>query len=557
MRLLVLPVVLALALAGAAPARADKRLDDAVAKSERQLAEGKEEDAVKTLRKVASRSPGDPEASLALANLLSRLGRLDETGAALAEAGERIDAAPPAVRARVLAARSRFALRAGTVGEAMDLARQAVEAGAEGLPALARAQARAGDPKARATADEAVGAAPDSAAAQLASGDALLAQGLAPQAEAAYRRASEIEPGSAPALTGLARALAAQGRAAEALEIARAATEADAHSAEALAALGVAALAADPSDASSEAAAAVQQARFVEPKNALVSLEVGRVFESRKQPQQAAAEYEKAAALDPTWAAPRIALLALKLQAGDTDGALAGLRALPEEMQATGDAALLLGRTLLLTGDGAGAREALERAVEALPGVAAVQAAYGDAVDAAGEPALAAEAYGRAAASAPGNLEYRLRHAELLARAGRPEEALPVLQEVLARPEARNAETLVRLGSVYRSLDPPQVEDAVAAYQEALKLEPGNGDAALGVARSYRAGRQWQKAIQAYEHVVEVDPRRQAESRLGVAWCFCLSHDLYKARFYAREAAQAGADMRELRKALLNSCGVK
>jgi tetratricopeptide (TPR) repeat protein len=134
---------------------------------------------------------------------------------------------------------------------------------------------------------------------------------------------------------------------------------------------------------------------------------------------------------------------------------------------------------------------------------------------------------------------------------------LPELLEVVGRPEARTPETLVELGAVYRSFDPPRVEEAVAAYEQALELDPANGDAALGVAHSYRAGRQWERAIDAYDRVPQVDPRRKGESLLGVAWCFCLSKDLYKARFFAREAAQAGAEMREIREALYDSCGVR
>jgi hypothetical protein len=49
----------------ATTAVADKRLDDAVAKAEAQLAEGKSDDAVKTLRKTASKAERDhPEAPL-------------------------------------------------------------------------------------------------------------------------------------------------------------------------------------------------------------------------------------------------------------------------------------------------------------------------------------------------------------------------------------------------------------------------------------------------------------------------------------------------------------
>lgn len=553
----IFPVLAALALTVAPPSWADERLDKAVNKAEEQLAEGKPDDAVKTLEKAVSRAPRDAEAPLVLAGLLSRLGRLEDAGTALAKAGELAAAAPPAVRARVLAARSAFALRAGTVREARDLARQAVEAeaGVLGLAALARAQARAGDPEARATAAEATQAAPESAAAQIATGDASLAARLAGEAEVAYRRALEIEPRSVTALTGLARALAAQRRAGDAFEAARAATQADPHSAEALAAVGLAALAEDSHDQNSEAIAAVQQATFLEPKNALVKLEVGRVFDSREQLEQTAAAYEQAAGLDPTWAAPRIATLELQLRGGDADGTLAGLLALPDEMRTTGEAALVLGQALLRTGDAAGARAALDSAVVALPGLAEAHAAQGEAAEDLSEWTRAADAYGRAVGLEPGNLEYRLRHGVLLARDGRLEESLRELLEVTGRPEGQEPGILMELGRAYRSFEPPRVEEAVAAYERALKLDPKNGEAALGVAESYRAGRQWARAISAYERFSDVDPRREGESLLGVAWCYCYSHDLYRARFYAGLAAQAGVKMGELRAALSTSCG--
>jgi len=447
MRLFPIVVTLA-ALAVALPARADKKLDKAVAKAERQLAEGKEDDAVKTLTKAVKKARRDPEAPLVLASFLSGLGRLDDAGAALADAATRSASGSPAVQARILAARSAFALRTGTVGEAADLARQAVQAedGVVSLSALARAEARAGAPEASATAAKATGAAPGSAAAQLASGDAFLGQRLAQEAEAAYRRASEIEPDSPLTLAGLARALAAQGRAAEALETAQAAAEADPYSAEALAAVGVATLAADPRDASSDAVAAVQQATFLEPGNALVKLEVGRVYESREQLNQARPAYEEAAALDPTWAAPQVAILASRLREGDTDETLAGLRALPDEMRATGGAELLFGQALLKIGDSAEAMAALDRAATALPGLAEAHAAHGDAAEAAGEPTVAADAYGRAVEREPDNLHYRLRHGALLARDGRFDEAVTELLEVTGRPEGRDPKILMDLG---------------------------------------------------------------------------------------------------------------
>src|SRR6266487_3084913 len=157
MRLFPVLPALPLCVAVALPAGADKRLDEAVAKAEAQLAKGKEDEAVKILQKAASQAPRDPEAPLALARMLARLGKLDEAGAALGTAGGLAAAAPPGVRARVLCDRSAFALRAGNARDALAFARQAVEAeaGADSLATLARAQARLGDPAARETAERA------------------------------------------------------------------------------------------------------------------------------------------------------------------------------------------------------------------------------------------------------------------------------------------------------------------------------------------------------------------------------------------------------------------
>jgi hypothetical protein len=106
--------VAALVVVGVAePARADKKLDEAVTKAEAQLAKGKEDEAVKILQKAAAQAPRDPEAPLALARLLARLGKLDESDASLGKAGELSGSAPAAVRARVLTARSSMALRMG------------------------------------------------------------------------------------------------------------------------------------------------------------------------------------------------------------------------------------------------------------------------------------------------------------------------------------------------------------------------------------------------------------------------------------------------------------
>jgi len=543
--------VLALVPLAASPAWADKKLDEAVAKAEAQLAKGKDAEAVRILEKAVAQAPRDPEAPLALMTLFTRLGRRDEAAAALTTAGERAGNALPAVRARVRTIQSEVALREGLSDDALAFARQAVEAaaGPESLGALARAEARLGMASARETAERAAQAAPDAAPVHVARGDALLAARLAEEAAAAYQRAVEIDSRSVAARTGLALALAAHGEGGRAFEAARAATEADPKAVEAQAALGLALLAQDPGDKKGEALVAAQRAALLEPKRPLAELALGRVLEARGQLDRAAEAYGQAARLDPSWPAPRIAALGVRFRKGDADGALAALRALPEEFRTTGEAELLLGRILTQKEEWTGALAALDRAAASLPGLAEAHALRGDAAYNSGELKLAAEAYGRAVERDPGNLAYRSSHALRLSDDGRRGEALSVLLEITARPEGRTTEAFMALGGIYRGSSPPRVSEAVEAYEQALKVDPKNGQAALNVARTYRAARQWARAITAYERVSDRFPRLEREALLGTAWCYYFSGDDTRARFYTGLAARAGADVGAIRQA--------
>ncbi|HWW92622.1 MAG TPA: tetratricopeptide repeat protein [Vicinamibacteria bacterium] len=529
----------------------DKKLDDVIAKADAQVDKGKEDEAIKILQKAAAQAPRDPEPKLALARLFLRLGKLDEASKALGDAGL-VSGVPSSVRARVQATQSALALRGGTAADSLTLAREAVEAeaGADSLAALARAQARLGDPVARETAERAVRAAPSSAAAQIARGDALLAARILPEAEAAFQRALSFDARSG-AGASLAVALAAQGKANLALEAARGAVQADTHSGEALAALALAQLAQDPLDRASEAMAAVQQGVFLEPKNPLVEFTVGRVFESRGQLADAAGAYARAAGLDPSWATPPVAALALLFRQGDATAALAGLRMLSMDLKSSGDAQWLLGRLLLRKEDWRGAKAALDVVTAAMPGVAEAQAAHGTAAYNVGELKLAANAYGRAVALEPENLTYLSNYGLFLGYDDRLDEGLAVLLKVTGRPDGQDAGAFINLGWIYRHLRPPRITEAVAAYEKALKLEPKNAKAALGVALSYRAGGQWARAVTAYERVSQVNPRLEGEALLGTSWCYFRAGDDYKARFFAGLAAKAGVDVGPLRNALL------
>jgi tetratricopeptide (TPR) repeat protein len=121
--------------------------------------------------------------------------------------------------------------------------------------------------------------------------------------------------------------------------------------------------------------------------------------------------------------------------------------------------------------------------------------------------------------------------------------------QATARPDGQTADAYMQLGGIHRGFRPPRVAEAVAAYEKALKLDPRNGQAALGVAESYRAGRQWSRAISAYERVEQAHPRLRAEALLGTAWCYYLSGDDTRAKFYTGLAVRAGADVDEIRQA--------
>ncbi len=318
--------------------------------------------------------------------------------------------------------------------------------------------------------------------------------------------------------------------------------------ADAQAALALAWLAQDPEDKKSEAMAAAYQAAALEPKNPFPQLVLGYVFEARGQLDTAKTAHVEASTLDPTWPAPRIAALGVQLRQGDATGALAGLRALPESLRRSGEADLLLGRLLAQQEEWPGALAALDRAVVALPGLAEAHAARGTAAYNAGELKQAADSYGRALELDPGNLAYLSAHALYLSYDGRQDEGLAAMLQATAREEAQTAEAFMQLGGIYRSFKPVRVADAVAAYEKALKLDPKNGQAALGMAETYREGRQWARATSAYERV-EAFPRLRGEALLGEAWCYYLSGDDTRAKFYTGLAVRAGADVDEIRQA--------
>jgi tetratricopeptide (TPR) repeat protein len=534
-------LILATALV-AAPAFADKKLDDAVAKADSLAEKGKPEEALKNLQKVADQS-STPEAYLALARFQQRLASPEEAQTSVAKAVELSASAAPEVRAEALAALSGLDLTRGTGRDALTHAEEAAKvapSSGTALAALARAQARVKDgPAALATADRAVQAAPSSGLAHVARGEALLAMGRAKDAEAEFHKALEVEPRLTLARTKLATALLAAGNAAGAEEEARKASEADQKSGEAFAVLGRAILARDPKRWD-DAIAQAQQGAFLNPRDPLVQLAVGQIFEAGNNPDQAALAYGRALAADPGFTPARVANVQVLVRKGQNDAALADAQKIVQEMPGSAEAQLVLGRLYLRKGDWQNAVNALEQAAKFAPADAETQARLGTAYQYVGKKAEALGAYKKAVELDPKNIDYRTTYGLILGVNGQADAGAAELKKVVSTPGYHESDGYVNLGWLYRNTEPKRIEESIAAYKKALEINPKEEQAALGMGWSYINQKNWDAAIAAFNQAMQIDPTTASEANNAIGWSYLFKKDPARAREYLDKGTAAG-----------------
>ena len=527
----------------AAPAAAQSKLDQAIAKADEQLVKGKPEDAVKTLTKAAAEAGA--EGQIALARLHERIGDIEAAARVYEQAK---GSATGAARADALAAVANFTLRRGKATDALAIAKQAVEAGATpaSLAAMARAQVRTDDGLgALATADKAVAAGSGSAIAQIARGEALIAMGKNADAEAALRQAIQIDPKSALAYSRLARAQLALARPADAVASARKATELDDKFGEGFAVLGVAIVAENPKTWS-DAIAQAQQGAFLDPDNPIVQGAVGKIFEANGQLEQAANAYRKALAADPAFGPARFALIQAELNRGNRDAAIAEAKKITSTGMSNADIERLIGEDAVRREDYSGAIPFLEKATKGLPGNPDGWALLGRAYHANRRYDEAAEAYGKAVELAPQNANYRTTYGLILGLAGELEKGLAELQKVTSAPGYKDAVGWVNLGWIYRNIN--KAPESIAAYQKALALDPKQEQAALGLGWAYQYTKEYDKAIAAYEQAMKIDPKdASADANLGIAWCYFFKRQVPEARAAMDKAAAAGRSVTQLK----------
>lgn len=543
---------LALALALTAPAWADKKLDDAIAKADDQLAKGRQDEALKTMQKAVGNAQADPLAHLALARLLQRLGKMDEAGQSIATAAQLGASAAPAVKAAALAAQAEFELSTGAGRAALGHAQEGVLAESNGrtLSVLALAQARVSDGAAVQTADKAVAAAPGSAEALAARCWAQISVRQWPQAEAACRESLKADARHVRALVGLATALTEQGRAAEAEAEALKATEVDPQNAEAFAALGLALLKKDKDVAKSWGPAInqAQQGNFLNPKSVFTQLIVGQIFEAAARYTEAVSAYDRALEVDPGFTAARLSKVKVQMRQNPKNAVGEACR-VASELPQSADMQMLCANALLLSNDFQKAIPYLEKSAQLSPSMAEAHLRLASALFLTNHADKALPSCKRAAELDPTNVETLTACGLIVAKGGDSASGARLLADATRR-DPKNVNAWMNLGWVNRNAEPPKADESVAAYKKALELDPKNVQAALGMAWAYVYAERWPEAEAAFQKVAELDTNMAGEANYGIARTYYFRTDMPKAREYSQKAAAAGRDVTALNQAI-------
>lgn len=542
-RMLIALAALALAVPAVA---ADKKVEDAVAKANSQIAKGRTDEAEKTMEKLVQQQP-TAEAHAARARVQMRLGNMEDAATSAAEAVKQSASATSEMKADAFSTHAQIDLERGSGKDAVTHAQEAVTLAStpQNLALLARAQARTGDPASVATAQKAVEAGGQLAATHEALGYSMLAMQRGGEATAAFRKSLELDPKRASAHAGLGSALVSTGKAAEAVTEARKATEDDPRSGEAFAVLGTAIYAAASNKEAGwgDAIAQAQQGAFLSPRNSVVQVAVGRLFEAGGNLSQAELSYKKALEADPGNVPAQLQVLQIESRKGDLAAAITRARNLAQQQPQNMDVQVTLGKLLARNGDWAEAVEPLERAAKAMPASAEVQALAGTAYQYVGQSDDALAAYQKAIQLAPKNMDYRTTYGLLLGINKQYDKGIAELQGVTSSHGYKDAAGWVNLGWLYRNVDPPKASESAAAYQKALQIDPKSAQAALGLGWAHLTGTQYDPAIESFNKAIALDTKTSPEAYNGIGWSHFFKKDMAQAKAAAEKAKAAGRNV--------------
>jgi len=206
------------------------------------------------------------------------------------------------------------------------------------------------------------------------------------------------------------------------------------------------------------------------PESARARLNLGVELQRQGERQEALRQFERAAALQPSYVSAHYHWGVTLLEEGRVPEALVQLETAVRLGPAHADAQLALGNALVRAGRTAEAVEHYERSLKLQP---AADAHYNLAVAllGLGRTAEAEQQLGAAVRLEPGLVVARRRLALMLAQSGRIGEAAEHLQAILvAQPD--DADTHANLGNV--RLLQGRAAEAVTHYEAALRLRPGD-----------------------------------------------------------------------------------
>lgn len=232
----------------------------------------------------------------------------------------------------------------------------------------------------------------------------------------------------------------------------------------------------------------VTRAGELAPENAACRHTLGEMYLSERKLDEAARAYEQARLLNPNLASAHSGLGQVALLRGDIDAAEShfkvALRADANDVQAlTG-----LGNVATARGDSARALQLFNQAGELAPDDPLIQTSYAQAMLEEGMLDFAAKALDNALTVKPDYPLAQALRADVHVRKGEFAAALPIFESLLARGEQVSA-ARVGLGDVARAQE--HHDEAIAQYDEALRMQPGLHHAAIrradSLARSGRA----------------------------------------------------------------------
>jgi eukaryotic-like serine/threonine-protein kinase len=258
---------------------------------------------------------------------------------------------------------------------------------------------------------------------------------------------------------------------------------------------------------------------------------------------------QEALRLDPRDAEVRSALALILASRGRTPEALDEMKQALEQRPQSDETRRLYSQMLITAGQTESALDQARHAVALRPGYAENQMALGWAQYSAGHFPEAAEAYRRATELQPDYpWAFQMLGTSLMMQGDLEGAVAPLREAIRLAPEAR---AWANLGYVYYTRR--QLADAVRAYEEAARLEPGSGTIrrSLGDARA-KAGdvagahADWRAGVDLSRAALKVNPRDPRQLK-NVAICLAKLGEREEALRAAGEALEAGPSSAEAR----------